>query len=97
MLILVTGQFVNSASGSTGYFMNMTGNQVVYQNVMLGAILLNVVLNVLLVPRYSILGAALAAAGAVIFWNVYFLMFIKRKYGKTIGYIPLPQMLWKTG
>lgn len=97
MLILVVGQFVNSASGSTGYFMNMTGNQVVYQNVMLGAILLNVILNVLLVPHYSILGAALAAAGAVVFFNVYFLMFIKRKYGKTIGYIPLPQMLWKTG
>lgn len=88
MLVLVVGQFVNSISGPTGNFMNMTGEHVTYQNVMLVAASATILLNVLLVPRFGILGAAFASAAGLIMWNVYILMFIKKKYGQTIGYVP---------
>jgi O-antigen/teichoic acid export membrane protein len=89
MFFLVLGQFVNSISGSTGYFMNMTGSQIVFRNVMFGAAFLNVILNLLLIPVLGIYGAALAGMTSVVFWNVYLLIYIKRKYGSTIGYLPL--------
>lgn len=89
LLILVFGQFVNSASGSTGYFVNMTGDQVAYQNIMIVAALACIILNVLLVPRFGIEGAALAGSLSLVIWNVYLLILIKRKYGRTIGYVPL--------
>lgn len=89
MLILVIGQFVNSISGATGNFMNMTGEHITYQNVMLIAASTSILLNVLLVPKFGIKGAAWAGAVCLIIWNVYILVFIKRKYGRTIGYIPL--------
>lgn len=89
MVFLVVGQFVNSISGSTGLFMNMTGNQKVLRNISCGAATINVVLNLLLIPTLGIIGAALAGMISIIFWNCYTLAYIKRKYGQTIGYIPI--------
>jgi hypothetical protein len=37
----------------------------------------------------SINGAALSAAVSISFMNLAVLLFIKLKYGKTIGYIPI--------
>ncbi len=89
MFFLVLGQFVNSISGSTGYFMNMTGCQIVFLNVMFVAAFMNVILNLMLIPNLGIYGAALAGMFSLIFWNVYLLIYIKKKYGTTIGYFPL--------
>ncbi|MBU0665007.1 MAG: flippase [Proteobacteria bacterium] len=89
MFFLVLGQFVNSISGSTGYFMNMTGCQIVFRNVMFVAAFMNVILNLMLIPNLGIYGAALAGMFSLIFWNVYLLIYIKKKYGTTIGYLPL--------
>lgn len=88
MVILVIGQFVNSISGSTGYFMNMTGNQRSLRNITSVAALANVSLTILLVWKVGILGAALATTIALSCWNLSCLLFIKRKYGKTIGHVP---------
>lgn len=89
MLILALGQFVNSVSGSTGIFLNMTGHQKVFQGIMLAAAGLNVVLNLALIPRFGIEGAAVAAVTAMVFWNVGALLYIRSKFGSTIGYFPL--------
>ncbi|MCW8828153.1 MAG: flippase [Gammaproteobacteria bacterium] len=88
MLILVAGQFVNSISGSTGYFMNMTGNQHIFRNIMAVASLLNLLLCFLLIPKYGILGASIATALCLACWNMSILLYIKTKYGRSIGYIP---------
>lgn len=89
MVFLVLGQFVNSISGSTGYFMNMTGHQDVFKNVMLIAAVINIGFSLLLIPRFGINGAAFAGMVSLIFWNIYTLIYIKAKYGRTIGYVPL--------
>jgi len=88
MVLLVIGQFVNSASGVTGTFMNMTGNQNILVCVKTLAVLLNVILNLIFTPYYGIYGAALAAMVSIIFWNITILIYIKRKYGESIGYLP---------
>lgn len=89
LLLLALGQFVNSVSGSTAMFMNMTGHQIALRNIMAGAAVINVILNLLLIPSYGIIGAALASMISITFWNIYTLVFIKRTYGQSTGYFPL--------
>jgi len=89
MVLLVMGQFVNSISGSTGLFMNMTGNQNMFRNFVLIAAVLNVGLNILLIPTYGFYGAAIAGMISIMSWNIFTLCYIKIKFGKTIGYFPL--------
>ena len=88
LLILAIGQFVNSISGSTALFMNMTGHEKEFRNIVLCAALINITLNILLIPKFGMVGTALAGMSSVIFWNGYTLFYIKVKYGKTIGYFP---------
>jgi len=88
LVLLATGEFVNSVSGSTGFFMNMTGQEKVLRNIVVGTCALNILLNFASVPSLGILGSALAAAVSTSLWNVAVLLYIKRKYGRTIGYLP---------
>jgi len=89
LTILAVGQFVNSISGSTGFFMNMTSNHSVYQFIMLTATLINIGLTFLLIPSLGMNGAALAAMVSTSWWNIVTLIYIKLKFGKTTGYFPL--------
>jgi O-antigen/teichoic acid export membrane protein len=88
MLLLVAGQFINSVSGSTGYFMEMTGNQNSFRNIVLCAAVISVGLNLALIPFFGSIGAAFAGMASIIFLNIKTLFFIKIKYGKIIGYVP---------
>ncbi|SMP73720.1 Membrane protein involved in the export of O-antigen and teichoic acid [Desulfonatronum zhilinae] len=88
LVLLVLGQFVNSIAGSTGFFMNMTDNQNTFKNIVFIAAVSNVVLNILLTPRYGIHGAAIAAMISMMTWNIATLCFMKLKFGKTTGYFP---------
>lgn len=89
LVIMVLGNFVSSISGSTGIFMNMTGNQGVFKNIMLFAALISIIGNLLLIPKFGINGAAVVAMISLSFWNIATLVYIKIKFGKTIGYFPL--------
>lgn len=89
MLILVIGQFINSISGPTGHFMNMTGHQRVFRNIIGLASGVSVAFSFLLIPTFGFYGAAFAATCSLILWNACTLIYIKIKYGMTIGYFPL--------
>ena len=88
MVLLVLGQFVHSISGATGIFMNMTGNQVIFRNIVFAAAVANVGINFLLIPHFGILGAATAAMISMMTWNITALGYIKMKFGRTTGYFP---------
>ena len=89
MVFLIIGQFVNAISGSTGFFMNMTGQERKLKNIMYLAAAINIILNLLLIPRYGIEGAAVGGMFSLSFLNIYALVYIKLKFGRTIGYIPI--------
>ncbi|WP_459938082.1 flippase [Desulfonatronum parangueonense] len=89
LVLLILGQFVNSISGATGYFMNMTGHQKVFRNIVFIAAMLNIGLNILLTPTYGLYGAAIAAMVSTMTWNIVTLVYIKSRFGKTTGYFPL--------
>jgi O-antigen/teichoic acid export membrane protein len=88
LALITIGQFVNSISGSTGFFMNMTGNQNALRTIMIFAASINVGLNLYLIPSIGINGAAVAGMVSICFWNIAALLYIKKKFGKTIAYLP---------
>ncbi len=88
LLILVIGQFLNAVSGSVGIILNMTGKQKIFQNIILSAAVLNIVLNLILIPRYGTEGAALSSAISLVYWNVLSIVFIKKIYNIFTPYIP---------
>lgn len=70
LVILLVGQFVNAVTGSVGYLLNMTGHERDTAKGVAIAALLNVLLNIILIPRWGMNGAAIATAVSLITWNL---------------------------
>jgi len=88
LYILIAGQFVNILCGSVGYILMMTEKQNIFKNIMIFATCVNIVLNIVLIPKYSINGAAIASSVSLILWNVISFSYIYRKYSiSTIWFI----------
>ncbi len=88
LIVLVFGRFISSISGSTGIFMNMTGNQVVFRNIMILSAVICMLANLFLIPQFGSIGAAVSFALSICIWNIITLIYIKVKFRKTIGYLP---------
>lgn len=86
---LLIGQFINAISGSTGLFMNMTGHEKIFRNIIAVTSFINVVLNLALIPKFGINGSAFAGMVSLSFWNIYTIIYIKSKFGRSVGYFPL--------
>lgn len=91
LFILCAGQIVNSFSGSVGIILQMIGKQKVYQNFVLLALLLNLILTVLLTPIYGGIGAATATVISMAFWNLGCAIYLKRKLSIISYYNPFKQ------
>lgn len=86
--ILAIGQLINSLSGSTGYFLSMTNNHNVAYKIMFLALCMNIILNIILIPLYNMVGAAIATSLSMIFWNTIMLIVIYKKFHFWLIYIP---------
>ncbi|MBT8180207.1 MAG: oligosaccharide flippase family protein [Eudoraea sp.] len=88
VIILCIGQLINSMSGSVGVIMQMTGHQNVYQNIVLIALIINIILNFTLVPIYGVLGAAIATVVSISSWNLIGAIYLKQKLNIRSYYSP---------
>lgn len=79
LIILCSIHLLNSGLGSVGIIMQMTGKQKQYQNIAIISLLINLLLNFLLIPRYGINGAAVATALSLSVWNTSSCIYLKRK------------------
>ena len=79
LFILCFGQLITALTGSVGVILQMTGHQVIYQNIMIIALIVNVILNFVLIPLYGPVGAAIATISSIICWNVIGAIYIKVK------------------
>jgi O-antigen/teichoic acid export membrane protein len=66
----------------------MTGNQNIYASILFFGAILNVVLNLILIPKYGINGAAIASMSSLIVWNLSMVLVVKKKFGFYTFYIP---------
>jgi O-antigen/teichoic acid export membrane protein len=81
LVILLVGQMVNSAVGSVGLLLNMTGHERETLRWSAAAAGINIVLNLLLVPLYGFQGAAAATTISMILWNTLFWLAVRRRLG----------------
>lgn len=65
LVVLTIGQMVNVSTGAVGFILVMTGYERFWLIFSVVAFTLNVVLNVLLVPQFGLMGAAVATAIAI--------------------------------
>jgi O-antigen/teichoic acid export membrane protein len=68
--ILLLGQVVNTLCGSVGVYLNMTSKQKAFQWIVASGLVLNIALNVYLIPKYGMNGAAWATALSMMGWNI---------------------------
>ena len=86
LVILAVGQFVNVATGSVGYLLMMTGRETILRNVVTVAGIANITLNLILIPYYGGVGAAIATASSIVIQNVLAAVFVYREL--SISLIP---------
>ena len=81
LYVLLFGQLINVLCGPVGYILMMTNKQKILRNIIIVSALLNISLNILLIPVYGILGAAFATTASLILWNISSLIYVYKKYG----------------
>jgi len=88
LIILACGQLVSSLSGSVGNILKMTDHHRIFQFIMVGATVLNVILNLFLIPKYGIIGAAIATSCSISFYNLFGVYFVYKKLKLISCYLP---------
>ena len=78
LIILCIGQLFNAVCGPVGSILQMTGRQIIFQNILIVGFVLNVILNLLLAPTYGITGVATSTAISLATWNVLSVLYIKK-------------------
>ena len=96
-IFLSCGRLISSFSGSVGTILQMTGNQNIYAKILFIGAILNITLNLILIPETSPLaslnivgmnGAAFASMSSLIIWNLSMVFIVKKKFGFYTFYIP---------
>jgi O-antigen/teichoic acid export membrane protein len=75
---LILGQLVNVGSGSVGYLLMMTGHHLDCARVVSVCALVNLLLNLLLIPEWGIAGAAISTAVSMMLWNLWLYRLVVR-------------------
>jgi O-antigen/teichoic acid export membrane protein len=81
LVILLLGQSINSAAGSVGYLLNMTGHEAETTKGLGFAAGVNVVLNIFFIPFWGIYGAALATTVSMVVWNILLWQKVRQRLG----------------
>ena len=84
LYVLLFGYTVSVCFGSVGYFLNMTNREGIFMKISLLTAAINVLLNLIFVPMFGIVGAAIASAISILWKAIAATVYIKRKYGYTL-------------
>jgi O-antigen/teichoic acid export membrane protein len=70
LALLAIGQTVNAATGPCGHVVTMIGRSDLVLKNSVAALVLNIVLNLILIPPYGMIGAGLAWGVSIVAWNM---------------------------
>ncbi|GAA4891348.1 flippase [Flaviramulus aquimarinus] len=79
LIVMIVAQMFNAFCGSVGVYLNMTGRQKAYLFILIIALGINIVLNILFIPKYGMAGAAISTGISMVFWNLTGVIYIYRK------------------
>lgn len=81
LTILSIGQLVNAVTGPVGLILKMSGHENYTAISLGGSAVLNVILNVLLIPQWGVNGAAIATTASIISANTLNAIWVYKKIG----------------
>ena len=79
LIILVSGQVMNALTGMVGGLLMMTGHQRIFFLFYIISFTIQVILNIILIPIYGIIGAAVGSALAIVSLNLLAYFYVRRK------------------
>ena len=79
LAILTAANTLTAFFGTVMYIMMMTNNQNPAAIIMLGITILNAIMNIVLIPLFGLVGAALATGLSTVIWNFSFYIFIRNR------------------
>lgn len=91
LVIGTLGQLINCGVGSVGYLLLMSGNQRHLIRIQAVMAVVMLVLSVVLIPRWGITGAAVAAAITNAITNIWYLAEVRRR----LGLFPYSRSYWR--
>ncbi len=94
LMILVVGQFFNTACGPVAQLLNATGHHKQFTYISIFGAFVNILLNVFLIKYYDVVGASVASTISMIVWNVVGVVYIYQKFGFIIAYLPFKNKLF---
>lgn len=86
--ILAIGQIFNVGCGPVAQLLNVTGYHKQFRNISLIGAFINLIMIFIFIPIWGIEGAALGNAISMACWNIIGSIYIKKKFGYYIAYIP---------
>jgi O-antigen/teichoic acid export membrane protein len=84
LVILALGQLFNAAAGPSGNVLIMTGHERAAVRGVAVGLLANVVLAIVLVPRFGVTGGAIAYASSLVLWNTALVVLARRLVGVNV-------------
>lgn len=81
LIILGIGYFFSAISGATIHLLNMTSLEKTAKNILIFSAVLNIILNLILIPLYGIIGAAIASTATNVLLNAVAVYIIYKKHG----------------
>jgi O-antigen/teichoic acid export membrane protein len=81
LMIIAVGQLINAAAGPAGNVLLMTGKERIAVRGVAAGLIANVVIAVVLVPRFGVTGGAIAFASSLVLWNTVLVILARRLVG----------------
>lgn len=88
LAVISLGQIVNSFCGPVAQILNVTGHQKKLTVIVFFASIINLALNLILIPKMGMMGSAIASLVSVSLWNIWASFIIKSKLGFFIWFNP---------
>ncbi len=83
MMVLAAGQLSIVAFGSVGFLLTMSGHEKIASQTIVASAMLNIILNLVLIPKWGAMGAASATAIATFARSAVLTLWASRKLGLT--------------
>src|SRR5690606_2292490 len=81
LYIIAIGQAINAFFGSSISILTMSGNEKFVIKGMFWSAIINAILNLILIPKMGIDGAAISASISIVVWNLYLWVAIRHQIG----------------
>jgi O-antigen/teichoic acid export membrane protein len=79
--IVALGVLASALAGNVDQILNMSNNATIFRNITIACFVINLVLNVVLIPVYGINGSAAASLVTNVLINIICIIYIKKKLG----------------